>query len=133
MTQTASSRSGSTPGFSPGQIMFVLTLLMIVLGRFIDGISIAVLMTSVLMPVIQAAKIDPLWFGIYMVFVVEMDLVTPSVVFNLFVIQGLTKRDLPYISWAALAYFLAMRCRDPHLVLSSDRHLPARSDDGLAR
>ena len=43
-----------------------------------------------------------------MVFVVEMGLVTPPVGFNLFVIQGLTKRDLPYISWAALPYFLAM-------------------------
>ena len=95
-------------GFSPGQIMFVLTLLMIVLGCFIDGISIVVLTTSVLMPVIEAAKIDPLWFGIYMVFVVEMGLVTPPVGFNLFVIQSLTKRDLPYISWAALPYFLAM-------------------------
>jgi TRAP-type C4-dicarboxylate transport system permease large subunit len=64
--------------------------------------------TSVLMPVIQAAKIDPLWFGIYMGFVVEMGLVTPPVGFNLFVIQSLTKRDLPYIAWAALPYFLAM-------------------------
>jgi hypothetical protein len=95
-------------GFSPGQILFVLTLLMIVLGCFIDGISIVVLTTSVLMPVIEAAKIDPLWFGIYMVFVVEIGLVTPPVGFNLFVIQSLTKRDLPYIARAALPYFLAM-------------------------
>ena len=95
-------------GFTPGQIVLVLTVLMIVLGCFIDGISIVVLTTSVLMPVITAAKIDPLWFGIYMVFVVEMGLVTPPVGFNLFVIQGLTKRDLPYIAWAAMPYFLAM-------------------------
>ena len=95
-------------GFTPGQIILVLTLLMIVLGCFIDGISIVVLTTSVLMPVITAAKIDPLWFGIYMIFVVEMGLVTPPVGFNLFVIQGLTKRDLPYIAWAAMPYFLAM-------------------------
>jgi C4-dicarboxylate transporter, DctM subunit len=95
-------------GYTPGQILLILTLLMIVLGCFIDGISIVVLTTSVLMPVIEAARIDPLWFGIYMVFVVEMGLVTPPVGFNLFVIQGLTKRDLPYISWAALPYFLAM-------------------------
>jgi C4-dicarboxylate transporter DctM subunit len=95
-------------GFTPGQVVLVLTVLMIVLGCFIDGISIVVLTTSVLMPVITAAKLDPLWFGIYMVFVVEMGLVTPPVGFNLFVIQGLTKRDLPYIAWAALPYFLAM-------------------------
>jgi tripartite ATP-independent transporter DctM subunit len=95
-------------GYTTGEILLVLTVLMIVLGCFIDGISIVVLTTSVLMPVIEAAKIDPLWFGIYMVFVVEMGLVTPPVGFNLFVIQGLTKRELPYIAWAALPYFLAM-------------------------
>ena len=95
-------------GFSPGQILLVLTILLIVLGCFIDGISIVVLTTSVLMPVIAAAKIDPLWFGIYMVFVVEMGLVTPPVGFNLFVIQSLTRRDLLYIAWAALPYFFAM-------------------------
>jgi tripartite ATP-independent transporter DctM subunit len=95
-------------GFTPGQIVLVLTILIIVLGCFIDGISIVVLTTSVLMPVVSAAKIDPLWFGIYMVFVVEMGLVTPPVGFNLFVIQGLTRRGLPYIAWAALPYFLAM-------------------------
>jgi hypothetical protein len=54
-------------GFSPGRVLLLLTLLMIVLGSFIDGISIVVLTTSVLMPVIETAKIDPLWFGIYMV------------------------------------------------------------------
>ncbi len=95
-------------GFTQGQIILVLTILIIVLGCFIDGISVVVLTTSVLMPVVSAAKIDPLWFGIYMVFVVEMGLVTPPVGFNLFVIQGLTKRDLPYIAWAALPYFCAM-------------------------
>ena len=117
-------------GYLPGQILLVLTLLMIVLGCFIDGISIVVLTTSVLMPVIEAAKIDPLWFGIYMVFVVEMGLVTPPVGFNLFVIQGLTKRDLPYISWAALPYFFAMCVAVAIVVvLPPDRHLVAGADD----
>ena len=65
-----------------------------------------------------------------MVFVVEMGLVTPPVGFNLFVIQRLTKRDLPYISWAALPCFLGdVRGGDSHLVLSSDRHLAACADD----
>lgn len=95
-------------GYSPGEVLLVLTLLMIVMGCFIDGISVVVLTTSVLMPVIEAAGINPLWFGIYMIFVVEMGLVTPPVGFNLFVIQGLTRRDLPYIAMAALPYFLMM-------------------------
>ncbi len=95
-------------GFSSGQVLVVLTVLLIVMGCFIDGISIVVLTASVLMPVVEAAKIDPLWFGIYLVIVVEMGLVTPPEGFNLFVIQSLTKRDLPYIAMAALPYFLAM-------------------------
>lgn len=95
-------------GFTPGEILLVLSILIIIMGCFIDGISVVVLTTSVLMPVVEAAKIDPLWFGIYLIFVVEMGLVTPPVGFNLFVIQGLTKRDLPYIAWAALPYFLMM-------------------------
>jgi C4-dicarboxylate transporter, DctM subunit len=95
-------------GLTPGEIILVLTILIIIMGCFIDGISIVVLTASVLMPVVEAAKIDPLWFGIYLIFVVEMGLVTPPVGFNLFVIQGLTKRDLPYIAWAAMPYFLAM-------------------------
>jgi len=95
-------------GFTPGEILLVLSILIIIMGCFIDGISVVVLTASVLMPVVEAAKIDPLWFGIYLIFVVEMGLVTPPVGFNLFVIQGLSKRDLPYIAWAALPYFLAM-------------------------
>jgi tripartite ATP-independent transporter DctM subunit len=95
-------------GLTPGEIIVFLTILIIIMGCFIDGISIVVLTASVLMPVVEAAKIDPLWFGIYLIFVVEMGLVTPPVGFNLFVIQGLTKRDLPYIAWAAMPYFLAM-------------------------
>ncbi len=95
-------------GLTPGEIVLFLTILIIIMGCFIDGISIVVLTASVLMPVVEAAKIDPLWFGIYLIFVVEMGLVTPPVGFNLFVIQGLTKRDLPYIAWAAMPYFLAL-------------------------
>jgi TRAP-type C4-dicarboxylate transport system permease large subunit len=95
-------------GFSTGEVLAVLTLLMIVLGCFIDGISVVVLTTSVLMPVIEAAKIDPLWFGIYMVFVVEMGLVTPPVGFNLFVIQGLTGDGLGYIAKVTLPYLIIM-------------------------
>jgi tripartite ATP-independent transporter DctM subunit len=97
-------------GLSPGQIILALTVLIIILGCFIDGISIVVLTASVVMPVIEAAKIDLLWFGIYLIFIVEIGLITPPVGFNLFVIQGLTRRELPYIAMAALPYFVAMCC-----------------------
>jgi tripartite ATP-independent transporter DctM subunit len=93
---------------SPASLIIVLTVLMIVLGCFIDGISLVVLTTSVLMPMVAAAKIDPLWFGIYLVFVVEMGLITPPVGFNLFVIQALTGRNLFYIGRVALPFFVLM-------------------------
>ena len=62
----------------------------IILGCFLDGISVVVLTTSIIMPMVEQSGIDPLWFGIYLVIVVEMSQITPPVGFNLFVIQGLT-------------------------------------------
>ena len=67
-----------------------------------------VLTTSVVMPMVQAAGIDPLWFGIYIVLVVEMAQITPPVGFNLFVLQGLTGRDILYVARAALPFFLIL-------------------------
>ena len=95
-------------GLSPGMLLIVLTFFFILLGCFLDGISIVVLTMAVLMPTIQAAGIDPLWFGIFVVVVVEMAQVTPPVGFNLFVLQGLTGRDMTVIARYALPYFLLM-------------------------
>jgi TRAP-type C4-dicarboxylate transport system permease large subunit len=87
-------------------LLLALTLFFILLGCFLDGISVVVLTTSVILPMVQAAGIDPLWFGIYLVIVVEMSQITPPVGFNLFVIQGLTGENILRIAWAALPYFL---------------------------
>jgi len=95
-------------GFSPGALIAVLTLLFIVLGCFIDGISMVVLTSAVILPSVRAAGIDLLWFGIFIVVVVEMAQVTPPVGFNLFVLQGLTGRDMFTIARAALPFFLLM-------------------------
>ena len=73
-------------GLSRGQLIFALTLFFIVLGCFLDGISMVVLTMGVLMPTVQAAGIDPIWFGIFIVLVVEMAQITPPVGFNLFVL-----------------------------------------------
>ena len=91
--------------FSPPLLLAALTLLFILLGCFLDGISIVVLTTSVILPLVTAAGIDPLWFGIYLVLVVEMSQITPPVGFNLFVIQGLTGRDMLQVAVAALPFF----------------------------
>jgi len=93
---------------SPAVLIGVLTLLYIVLGCFIDGISMVVLTSAVILPTVQAAGIDLLWFGIFIVLVVEMAQVTPPVGFNLFVLQGLTGKDIFYIGKAALPFFLLM-------------------------
>ncbi len=89
-------------------LIAALTGFFIVMGCFLDGISVVVLTTSVIMPMIERAGIDPLWFGIYIVIVVEMSQITPPVGFNLFVLQSLTGRDILAISRAALPFFLLM-------------------------
>ncbi|MBI1209196.1 MAG: TRAP transporter large permease subunit [Azospirillum sp.] len=95
-------------GLSHWQLLAVLTVFFIVLGCFLDGISMVVLTTSVIMPMVEKAGIDLIWFGIYVVLVVEMAQITPPVGFNLFVLQGLTGRDLLHIGKVALPFFLLM-------------------------
>lgn len=98
----------NTLGLSPYMLLVVLTVFFILLGCFLDGISVVVLTTSVILPMVQAAGIDPLWFGIYLVIVVEMSQITPPVGFNLFVIQGLTGENIFRVAMAALPYFLLL-------------------------
>jgi len=95
-------------GLSPALLIAALTVFFIVLGCFLDGISLVVLTTSVILPVITAAGIDPLWFGVYLVLVVEMSQITPPVGFNLFVVQGLTGKDILMVARAALPFFILM-------------------------
>ena len=90
---------------SPLALLAVLTAFFILLGCFLDGISMVVLTTSIVLPAVKAAGIDLLWFGVFIVLVVEMAQITPPVGFNLFVIQGLTGRNILYISRAALPFF----------------------------
>ena len=95
-------------GLSTYALLAALTVFFIVLGCFLDGISVVVLTTSVVMPMVEQAGIDPLWFGIFIVLVVEMSQITPPVGFNLFVLQSLTGRNILVIAKAALPFFLLM-------------------------
>jgi C4-dicarboxylate transporter DctM subunit len=95
-------------GLSKAELLLALTLFYILLGCFLDGISMVVLTMGVIMPTVAKAGIDPLWFGIFIVIVVEMAQVTPPVGFNLFVLQGMTKKDIGTISRAAMPFFLLM-------------------------
>ncbi|MBI3371332.1 MAG: TRAP transporter large permease subunit [Betaproteobacteria bacterium] len=95
-------------GLTPAQLIAVLTLLFIVLGCFLDGISMVVLTAAVILPSVRAAGIDLLWFGIFIVLVVEMAQVTPPVGFNLYVLQALTGRNMFYVARASLPFFFLM-------------------------
>ncbi len=93
---------------SPNQLIFALTVFFIILGCFLDGISMVVLTMAVLLPMVQQAGFNLIWFGIFIVIVVEMAQITPPVGFNLFVLQGLTGHSIVYIARAAAPYFLLM-------------------------
>ncbi len=95
-------------GLSPFWLLFGLMVFYIVLGCFLDGISMVVLTMGVILPTIQKAGIDPIWFGIFIVLVVEMAQITPPVGFNLFVLQGMTKREITYIARVAMPFFWLM-------------------------
>jgi tripartite ATP-independent transporter DctM subunit len=95
-------------GLTPFWLLFGLMIFYIVLGCFLDGISMVVLTMGVILPTIQKAGIDAVWFGIFIVLVVEMAQITPPVGFNLFVLQGMTGRDIGYIARVALPFFFLM-------------------------
>lgn len=88
------------------ELLLYLTVLFVILGCFLDGISVVVLTVAVVLPLIQQANIDLIWFGIYIVLVVELSQITPPVGFNLFVIQALTGKDILYVARAALPFFM---------------------------
>ena len=93
---------------SPLMLILGLTLFFLILGCFLEGISMVVLTVTVLLPTIQATNIDLLWFGIFIVLAVEMAQVTPPVGFNLFVLQGLTKKEITYVARTAMPFFLLL-------------------------
>ncbi len=93
---------------TPFQLLMALLVFYIVLGCFLDGISSVVLTMAVVEPMIRQAGIDVIWFGIFIVVVVEMAQITPPIGFNLFVLQGMTRHEMNYIAKAAIPMFLIM-------------------------
>ncbi len=95
-------------GLSPVLLIVALAIFYIILGCFLDGISMVVLTMGVILPTVNAAGIDLIWFGIFIVLVVEMAQITPPVGFNLFVLQGMTKREIGYIARVTMPFFFLM-------------------------
>jgi TRAP-type C4-dicarboxylate transport system, large permease component len=98
----------ASQGLSPFMLMMALAVFYIILGCFLDGISMVVLTMGVILPTVQAAGIDLIWFGIFIVIVVEMAQITPPVGFNLFVLQGMTGREITWIARVTMPFFFLM-------------------------
>jgi C4-dicarboxylate transporter, DctM subunit len=93
---------------SPYMLIVILTVLYLILGCLVDGFSMIVMTAPIVLPLIEAAKFDTVWFGIYLVLMIELAQITPPVGFNLFVISGLNNDDLVTIAKASLPFFLIM-------------------------
>ncbi|WP_458700480.1 TRAP transporter large permease [Sulfurospirillum sp. 1307] len=95
-------------GLSPYVLIFVIGLMYIVLGMILDGISIVVMTLPIVLPIITMAGFDALWFGIFLVFMVELSQITPPVGFSLFVIQSISGEKISYILKATFPFFIIM-------------------------
>jgi tripartite ATP-independent transporter DctM subunit len=95
-------------GLSPYALIAILTLIYILLGAALDGVSMIVLTTSIVLPMIEKAGFDLVWFGIFIVLVVEMAELSPPVGFNLFVLQNMSGRDSWFVAWASVPFFATM-------------------------
>ena len=119
----------SSQGLSPFMLVVALMIFYIILGCFLDGISMVVLTMGVILPTVQAAGIDLMWFGIFIVLVVEMAQITPPVGFNLFMLQGMTGRQITWIARNTMPMFYLMIAATlliwfaPDLVTVLPRHM----------
>jgi TRAP-type C4-dicarboxylate transport system permease large subunit len=93
---------------TPAMLLLALALFYVVLGLFLDGISITVMSLPITLPIVIQGGFDPLWFGIFLVIMVELGQITPPVGFNLFVLQGLTGERIGRIAYAAIPFFALM-------------------------
>jgi tripartite ATP-independent transporter DctM subunit len=93
---------------SPYMLMATITLFFLLLGSIVDNIPMIAIGASLILPLVQKAGFDPIWFGIYLVAVCEIGLITPPVGLNLFVLQRMTGRDLFYVARVAMPFFLLL-------------------------
>jgi len=93
---------------SPVALIAVLAVIYLILGTALDGISMIVLTTSIVLPMVEAAGFDLIWFGIFIVLLVEIAELTPPLGFNLFVLQTMSGRDSHYVALASIPFFCMM-------------------------
>jgi tripartite ATP-independent transporter DctM subunit len=92
----------------PLGIIAILTVVYLILGTALDGVSMIVLTTSIVVPMVQTAGFDLVWFGIFIVLLVEIAEITPPLGFNLFVMQTMTGKEQTEVAWASLPFFLML-------------------------
>lgn len=93
---------------SPYALIALLAVFYVLLGMFLEGISITVMTLPITLPLVVGAGFDPIWFGVFLILMVELATITPPVGFNLFVLQGLTDYSIGRVAWAAAPFFLLM-------------------------
>jgi len=107
LPQAVSGYIGSL-NLGPVELITLLLAIYILLGSFLEGMSLMVMTLPIVLPLVTAAGFDKVWFGVFLIIVIEMAQITPPVGFNLFVIQGLTRAKISRIALAALPFFLIM-------------------------
>jgi len=95
-------------GLSPYVLIFVIAIMYLFLGMILDGISIVVMTLPIVLPIVVAAGFHPLWFGIFLVFMVELSQITPPVGFSIFVIEGISGEKVGDILKATFPFFVIM-------------------------
>ena len=95
-------------GLSPYMLILVVGIMYMILGMMLDGISMVVMTLPIVLPIVTAAGYDPLWFGIFLVLMVELSQITPPVGFSLFVIQSISGEKIDYILKATFPFFIIM-------------------------
>ena len=93
---------------SPYALMAILAAFYVLLGLFLEGISITVMSLPITLPLVIQAGFDPMWFGVFLILMVELATITPPVGFNLFVLQGLTNMPIGKIAKAAAPFFVLL-------------------------
>lgn len=93
---------------SPYQLIFILVLFYLLLGMFLEGVSMTVMSLPITLPLIVAAGFDPIWFGIFLILMAELAQITPPVGFNLFILHDLTKAPIVNVIWACMPFFFLM-------------------------
>jgi TRAP-type C4-dicarboxylate transport system permease large subunit len=104
----AMSRAVDSLGVGPFGLVAILMLVFIVLGMFLDGMSMILLTLPVTLPMVVAAGFDPIWYGIFLILMIEIGALTPPVGFNLFVLQNITGKNIFSIGRMSFPFFLMM-------------------------